>query len=222
MIELISKVKPKNNGNFALMDAHDIEVDEQGKRLDEKLAELSSGSGGGGDYYEKKDAVQIRETMVVAPTFLAYEGNDYTQYQKGKIASGKNEEYYELNLPDKSGTIATTDDITGGGSGEILSINDTLFPESISFENFNMITILSAQGAKPVLITRALGGITGQLCSYALNGQWITVLVGQTLYKYEYDPTMNTVTTTTIDFGDIGSALDAIIEIQNSLTGGSE
>ena len=35
-IELISKIKPKNNGSFALVDAHDVDVD--GTRLDELLS----------------------------------------------------------------------------------------------------------------------------------------------------------------------------------------
>ena len=36
-IELISKIKPKNNGIFALVDAHDVDVGNN-VRLDEALA----------------------------------------------------------------------------------------------------------------------------------------------------------------------------------------
>lgn len=36
-VNLISGLIPKNNGDFPLMQAHDIVVDEQGKRLDDKL-----------------------------------------------------------------------------------------------------------------------------------------------------------------------------------------
>ena len=49
-IEVISGLKPKNGGSFALMDAHDVQVKEDGTRLDEALEELKStiGSGGSG------------------------------------------------------------------------------------------------------------------------------------------------------------------------------
>ena len=38
-IDLIAGLRPKNNGNFPLMQAHDIVVDENGTRLDEYLTE---------------------------------------------------------------------------------------------------------------------------------------------------------------------------------------
>lgn len=41
-IDLISGLRPKNDGDFPLMQAHDIVVDENGTRLDEKLESLSS------------------------------------------------------------------------------------------------------------------------------------------------------------------------------------
>lgn len=40
-IEVISTIKPKNNGNFPLIEAKDISVDENGTRLDEKLSNLA-------------------------------------------------------------------------------------------------------------------------------------------------------------------------------------
>lgn len=46
-IELISNITPKNNGNFALVDAKDIQVDANGKRLDKKLEELENNIGSG-------------------------------------------------------------------------------------------------------------------------------------------------------------------------------
>ena len=39
-VTLISGLTPKNNGDFPLMEAHDVVVDESGTRLDEKLASL--------------------------------------------------------------------------------------------------------------------------------------------------------------------------------------
>ena len=39
-IEVIATIKPKNNGTFPIVEAKDISVDENGARLDEKLAKL--------------------------------------------------------------------------------------------------------------------------------------------------------------------------------------
>lgn len=47
-IDLIAGLRAKNNGDFPLMEAHDILVDENGKRLDEKLEELDESAGGTG------------------------------------------------------------------------------------------------------------------------------------------------------------------------------
>lgn len=44
-IELISKIKPKNNGGFKLVDTMDI--DHKGKGLDEVIASLEGGGSGG-------------------------------------------------------------------------------------------------------------------------------------------------------------------------------
>ena len=38
----------KNNGNFPIVEAADISVDANGKRLTTKIAELEASSGGGG------------------------------------------------------------------------------------------------------------------------------------------------------------------------------
>lgn len=40
-VELIAKIKPKNNGDFKLVDADDVETKE-GKSLEEKLDELEA------------------------------------------------------------------------------------------------------------------------------------------------------------------------------------
>lgn len=39
-VEIQAKMKPKNNNTFALIDAKDIEVDGDGKRLPQKLTEI--------------------------------------------------------------------------------------------------------------------------------------------------------------------------------------
>lgn len=49
-IELIGGLTPKNNGDFPLVSARHIQVDDTGKRLDEKLAEIGTGGGGGPSY----------------------------------------------------------------------------------------------------------------------------------------------------------------------------
>lgn len=46
-IKLSGGLAPKGDGTFPLMEAHDIVVDETGKRLDEKLGELGEGVTGG-------------------------------------------------------------------------------------------------------------------------------------------------------------------------------
>lgn len=39
-IDLISGIRPKNGGSFPLMDAHDVQTQEDGTRLDEELIAL--------------------------------------------------------------------------------------------------------------------------------------------------------------------------------------
>lgn len=47
-IEVISTLKPKNNGDFPIAEAKDITVDENGTRLNTKLEELANSSSSGG------------------------------------------------------------------------------------------------------------------------------------------------------------------------------
>lgn len=58
-ITLISGLKPRNNGDFPLMEAHDIVVDEDGTRLDEKLANI--GSDGSVDLTEIENRISAIE-----------------------------------------------------------------------------------------------------------------------------------------------------------------
>ena len=44
-IELIDKIKQKNNGSFKLMDAQDVQYDDTGMSVKEKLDELETGEG---------------------------------------------------------------------------------------------------------------------------------------------------------------------------------
>lgn len=41
-IEVISTIKPKNNGDFPVAEAKDVSVDENGTRLNEKLTEFET------------------------------------------------------------------------------------------------------------------------------------------------------------------------------------
>lgn len=47
-VELAAGLKQKNDNDFPLVEAHAVQVDEEGKRLDAVLAELANNSGGGG------------------------------------------------------------------------------------------------------------------------------------------------------------------------------
>ena len=51
-IELLSGLRPKNNKDFPLMQAHDIQVDENGTRLDEVLENIAVGGAGDATIYE--------------------------------------------------------------------------------------------------------------------------------------------------------------------------
>lgn len=63
-IPLIGGITPKNNGNFALVDAKDVQVDDKGKRLDAALAELGGQS----------TATQIPESGVVDADVMYFLG----------------------------------------------------------------------------------------------------------------------------------------------------
>lgn len=39
-IELVSGITPKNNGDFPLVNAHDVQTNSNGQRLDEALLQL--------------------------------------------------------------------------------------------------------------------------------------------------------------------------------------
>lgn len=65
-VELADGVKPKNNGSFPLMEAHDIVVDESGKRLDTALEDLANNSGGNGATVEIVQEKGNSETAVMS------------------------------------------------------------------------------------------------------------------------------------------------------------
>lgn len=95
-IEIISTLKPKNNGTFPIAEAADIAVDENGTRLDAKLRELSEnagsgtgGSGGGG--------LSIKSiTFTDRPTAYAWLSDNSQKLIKATLAS--NQTPYPLNF----------------------------------------------------------------------------------------------------------------------------
>lgn len=56
-VELIGGLTPKNNGDFPLVSSHHVQVDDTGKRLDEKLNEI----GKGGTTYTIGDGLKLDE-----------------------------------------------------------------------------------------------------------------------------------------------------------------
>ena len=60
-VELIGGLTPKNNGDFPLVSARHVQVDDTGKRLDEKLAEIGTG-GGGGTTYNIGNGLKLEES----------------------------------------------------------------------------------------------------------------------------------------------------------------
>jgi hypothetical protein len=57
-VELIGGLTPKNNGDFPLVSARHVQVDDTGKRLDEKLTEI----GDGGTTYTIGNGLKLDET----------------------------------------------------------------------------------------------------------------------------------------------------------------
>ena len=91
-IEVISKIKPKNNGNFPIIDAADVAVDNQGTRLTDKILELENGGGGGGS--------MIGETILANKVIV----NSTTD----KRLSSTVAEVDNINTALESGTAGTT------------------------------------------------------------------------------------------------------------------
>lgn len=72
-IEVISTIKPKNNGNFPIVEAEDVSVDKNGTRLSAKLEELASGGGSGGgadNGFNVANIVENTETGVLTLEFV--------------------------------------------------------------------------------------------------------------------------------------------------------
>ena len=79
-IELISKIKPKNNGTFAMVDASDVEMP-NGKRLSEVEFGGGGGSGGGCDCDQRlNDLLENPVILVAQPLSFAPSPDFYGVY----------------------------------------------------------------------------------------------------------------------------------------------
>lgn len=81
-VELIGGLTPKNGGDFPLMAAKDIQVDDEGKRLDEKLQELSDGVSGVTPVFE------VDEVVTLEPGENAYVDIDNAEPATPRISFG--------------------------------------------------------------------------------------------------------------------------------------
>lgn len=115
-IEIISTLKPKNNGTFPIAEAKDITVDENGTRLDAKLTELANnaGSGSGGSYVLELTAEsgtltdeQYNAVVANAPNVVASLGGELIFPYKGYYA-GNNEHQFEIVTQQTGGEDGST------------------------------------------------------------------------------------------------------------------
>lgn len=86
-IEIISTLKPKNNGNFPIAEAADISVDPNGVRLDEKLKSTLSVV----TTAEAMDAILAGATAETVGTYYLYMGETTDKYQNSAVYGVKEE-----------------------------------------------------------------------------------------------------------------------------------
>ena len=94
-VELIGGLKPKNDLDFPLCSAHQVQVDETGKRLDEKLLEIGNGESGNdgedGGYYTPSVEVlpDESETKIIFSNMPSKEGMPTVDPTRFDIPHGK-------------------------------------------------------------------------------------------------------------------------------------
>ena len=143
-VELIGGLTPKNNGTFPLASAKDIQVDDTGKRLNEKLAELEQGGdtvtvtvdGAAGTASHSSTEiyalVQAGNTVVAVLPDYANHTYQYDKYNEPTAANAMRSTVEFIRTAVDENGIVTTDYIiihddksadagyyegTGGGSG---------------------------------------------------------------------------------------------------------
>lgn len=99
-IEAIDGFKPKNNGGFPLIEAHDVLVGEDDERLDEVLEGLESG---GASLLEKGGAEGAMQSKDFHVNDFSYNGTTYTGFDvEGAKATGVNAIAIGGRRPDKA------------------------------------------------------------------------------------------------------------------------
>ena len=98
-VDLISGLRPKNNADFPLVKAHDVQVDEDGTRLDEVLG---NGGGGGNANFLFADSVEELPDPSTVP-----EDTVALVPSKGAILTSPNGTIYRLVVSD-DGVISAT------------------------------------------------------------------------------------------------------------------
>ena len=131
-VELISGLTQKNGGDFPLMDAHAIQVDDTGKRLDEKLSEIGTGGGGSGDSYSihpedygaKGDGVTDDHDAIVAAMNAAAASGKPLVLTKGRVYKIQKTLEFISNLTIEGNDAVILTDIPGmtGSNRNALSL----------------------------------------------------------------------------------------------------
>ena len=80
-IEVISTLKPKNNGDFPIAEAKDISVDDNGTRLVDKLAAVLMGV----TTAAEMDAILASATSANVGAMYMYIGETTEKYENGAI-----------------------------------------------------------------------------------------------------------------------------------------
>ncbi len=101
-VELISGITPKNGGDFALVGAHDVQVDDQGNRLDTEFSNLKSALN------------NIEDRLYDASTF------DFSTIGIEEYPYGWRTGYYNLDHP------GGTSSITYARSRNVISLKDVI------------------------------------------------------------------------------------------------
>ena len=98
-VDLISGIRPKNNGSFPLVDAHDVQVAEDGTRLDDIL----SGSSG-----------SINESIQEIRDDIGTGSSDSSNTIKKRISALESGKQNNLTF-DSTPTANSTNPVTSGG-----------------------------------------------------------------------------------------------------------
>lgn len=131
-VELISGLTQKNGGDFPLMDAHAIQVDDTGKRLDEKLSEIGTGGSGSGESYgvtpesfgAKGDGVTDDYDAIVAAMSAAASSGKPLVFTKGRTYKIQKTLAFISNLTIEGNDAVILTDIPGmtGSNRNALSL----------------------------------------------------------------------------------------------------